>query len=106
MLRPLFAAAFVLAALLPDAIALAQQSGSQNSNSSTKATTSNAQSRNNNNANNNTTHKHKGNNPWWGRSVYINAGNAEQYLTPTSTPKPPAKNNVNTGGQVFKSIGN
>jgi hypothetical protein len=53
-------------------------------------------------------HHRNANAPWWSRSVYINAGSADQYLaSPTPTPKPNSKNEVTQPGvQIFKTIGN
>lgn len=100
-MRRLLAIAFVLAALAPNALSAQGSSSPSNSHAtSTKtATTKKATTANKN-------HKSHGKNPWWSRSVYINAGNASQYLAPTAPPKPPPKNKVNTGGEVFKKISN
>lgn len=62
------------------------------------------------NGSNHHTHHHHNNasSPWWSRSVYINAGTADQYLpTPTPKPKPKSKNKATQPGvEVFKSISN
>ena len=93
-------AAFVVAALLPQALAAQTTSPSSASKSSSSPRTT---SHSNNGKN--WQHHHRHQSPW-SRNVIVTGVNAQDYLTPTSTPKPPAKNNVNTGGTVFKSIGN
>ena len=97
--RRFVTAAFVVAALLPQALA-AQTTSPSNSSKTTSHTNNN-----HSNSGKNTKHHHRHQSPW-SRNVIVTGVNAQDYLTPTSTPKPPAKNNVNTGGTVFKSIGN
>jgi hypothetical protein len=107
-MRCLLALAFVLSALLPGALG-AQQSTSSSSSSShsstTKSSSNSKSSTTSKNAANNKYRKNHGQNPW-SRNVLINAGSASQYLTASPPPKPPPKNKVNSGGEVFKSIGN
>jgi hypothetical protein len=104
MARRLLAIAFVLAALAPEAFVSAQQTSQNAATRSSASHTATASGHHS--ASPNASKKHHGNVPPWSNSVYVNGGNAAQYLA-TSTPKPPpGKNKVNTGGQVFKSISN
>jgi hypothetical protein len=108
MARRLLAIAFVLAALAPEASALAQQSTQQASSHATTAAKSTTSSHTTATARHSMAPnaRHGRYNPW-ANSVYVNGGSAAQYLA-TSTPKPPpGKNKVNnTGPEVFKSISN
>ncbi|MGH7661100.1 MAG: hypothetical protein ACRENA_09340 [Vulcanimicrobiaceae bacterium] len=89
--RRILTAAFLAAALVPQALAA--------------QTTTPHTTRHSNNNNSKTQHHHRQQSPW-NRNVLVTGVNAQNYLAPTATPKPPKKNKVNTGGTVFKSIGN
>ena len=95
--RRLVTAAFIAVALLPQALA-AQQS-STTSTTQSKTTTSH-------NNNKNAHHNRNAHQSPWNRNVIVTGVNAQNYLSATATPKPPPKNKVNTGGEVFKKIGN
>ena len=103
MARRFLAIAFVLAALAPQAFVSAQQS-SQSAATHSGSTSASVHTRHSAPPNGRS-HNH-GNVPPWSNSVYVNGGNAAQYLATPKPKPPPGKNKVNTGGQVFKSISN
>jgi hypothetical protein len=92
---------------VPEAFVSAQQSTQRTAHSAPASKSASAlhATHNTNRNGHHVQHRH-GNVPPWSNSVYVNGGNAAQYLA-TSKPKPPpGKNKVNTGGEVFKSISN
>ena len=102
--RRFVTAAFVVAALLPQA--LAAQTTSSNASKTTSSSKTTTHINNNHATSGKSTKRHHRHESPWSRNVIVTGVNAQDYLTPTATPKPPAKNKVNTGGTVFKSIGN
>ncbi|GEM_PF-3461742 len=106
--RRLLTAAFLAAALMPQA--LAAQTATSSSSGAPSATSSSNTANHNHSHGNNPQHP-GGQSPWWRRGLYITGVNAQNYLLPSyATPvwqQPPSKNKINKpGGTIFKSIGN
>ena len=107
--------AFIIAVLAPSALVGAQQSqGAGGGAAVSRGNAANASGAKRNhpsnrpcNGNANNCHTRYPNNryPWWANSVYVNGGSVDNYSA-TQPPHVPPPNHVNTGGEVFKSIGN